>query len=140
MVSNEGKGKFCGVCFMIFWCTVAFSMGFMILSLGAPFPVYLIPFGMGLFGIFMCIAIARGQTGMAKESAGGFTIESADSTYEQYRARAVRRDGERILFQVPSRCPECDASISQESVDWVGPLQAECPYCHTTIDVEKKTI
>ena len=140
MMSDETSGKIGGVCFFIIWCSFTFGMGFIMMNVGAPFPVSLIPFGMGFFGILMCIAIASGRTSTVRKTAGAFTIESSDSTYQQYIARSVRRGGERILFQVPSRCPECGASISQESVDWVGPLQAECPFCHTTFDVEKRSI
>lgn len=42
----------------------------------------------------------------------------------------------RIIYQVPSKCPQCGGSLSNEEVDWVGPLQAKCPFCRTTVEAQ----
>jgi hypothetical protein len=42
----------------------------------------------------------------------------------------------RINYQVPTNCPECGVSLSNDDVQWIGPLQAKCPFCQTTIEVQ----
>jgi hypothetical protein len=123
---------------MIFWCAVAFGMGFMTLQFGAPIFVSLMPFGMGVLGIILFIAMLTSRPQrqqIDRISYDGYTTYSGDSMGPAY---APVRSEERTLYQVPSRCPSCGASISTEEVDWVGPLQARCPYCSATMDVEKR--
>lgn len=35
--------------------------------------------------------------------------------------------------RLPLKCPSCGAEVSHESVDWVGPLEAQCSYCGGTM-------
>jgi hypothetical protein len=140
--SRFEPGKLVGVCFMIVWCSIAFGMGITALQMGAPFIFPMAAFGMGSFGVVMCICIARGGTG-----AGAMAISRRRDDMYTYSGDAFStpvtthsRDRERELYQVPSRCPSCGASISTEDVDWVGPLQARCPYCGDTMDAEKRIL
>lgn len=68
-----------------------------------------------------------------------------DRQQQTTRADPISRTGDsptivtvdrRIIYQVPTVCPECGGSLSNEEVDWVGPLQAKCPYCRTTIEAQ----
>jgi hypothetical protein len=42
----------------------------------------------------------------------------------------------RINYRVPTNCPECGVNLSNEDVEWTGPLQAKCPFCRTTIEAQ----
>ena len=35
--------------------------------------------------------------------------------------------------RLPMECPSCGAQVSHESVDWTGPLEAQCGYCSATM-------
>ncbi|TFF95672.1 hypothetical protein EU546_02825 [Candidatus Thorarchaeota archaeon] len=132
MSSDNSCGKVVAVCFFTIFVGVAWGMGGMILGSPVPIFVALIPFGMGLFGVVMCIALLRGsvgQTAISYPKTSGVTSYSGDSMSS---GDARER---RVLYQVPVRCPSCGANINEEVVDWVGPLQAQCPYCNATIEV-----
>jgi len=46
----------------------------------------------------------------------------------------VRTHGSQTTtVRLPLKCPSCGAEISHESVDWVGPLEAQCGYCGGTM-------
>ncbi len=46
----------------------------------------------------------------------------------------VRADGADIrTVRLPTKCPECGAVVSHETIDWVGPLEAACNYCGATV-------
>ncbi|MFX1563145.1 MAG: hypothetical protein ACFFDP_07545 [Promethearchaeota archaeon] len=45
---------------------------------------------------------------------------------------------QRLLYQLPKECSECGAPLNWEEVDWVGPLQAKCPYCGHTAEMRLK--
>ena len=139
-MSLEGSrmGNVVGICFMVLWCSVAFGMGITALQWGAPFFFALVPFGMGLFGIVMCIAISK-QGRMAyplpRRKDRDYVTYSGDSMVHDYSdARHDRRS-----FQAPSFCPSCGAAISTDEVDWVAPLKAVCPYCETVMDAVERT-
>ncbi|MFW9849616.1 MAG: hypothetical protein ACFFF4_10755 [Candidatus Thorarchaeota archaeon] len=51
---------------------------------------------------------------------------------EQYKTRAEQDDGLRMV-RIPVECPKCKAPLSQETIDWVGPLEAKCQYCGSTV-------
>ena len=36
-------------------------------------------------------------------------------------------------LRLPAKCPSCGASLSQEDIDWVGALEAECNYCGAVV-------
>jgi hypothetical protein len=141
MSDNSGCGKAFIVCFFFIWCGAAFGMGYMAYSMGAPIIFPFVAFGMGGLGVLMCLGALRGkgfgQTPITFQRDAGDAI-TITGDYRETEYRAPSSDS-RAVFQVPSKCPECGASISTESVDWVGPLQAQCPYCMATIDVEKRT-
>ncbi|MFW9848673.1 MAG: hypothetical protein ACFFF4_06010 [Candidatus Thorarchaeota archaeon] len=37
------------------------------------------------------------------------------------------------IVSIPSRCPNCGISISQDDLIWIGPLLGKCPSCEATI-------
>jgi hypothetical protein len=44
------------------------------------------------------------------------------------------------VHELPDICPNCEAAISSETVDWVGPLTARCPYCGSSLKMQKREI
>ncbi|MDF1540730.1 MAG: hypothetical protein P1Q69_17675, partial [Candidatus Thorarchaeota archaeon] len=51
---------------------------------------------------------------------------------QKYQSRTEVDDGLRMV-RIPVKCPECNAPLSPESIDWVGPLEAKCNYCGSTV-------
>ena len=51
--------------------------------------------------------------------------ESQRGTSGQTEIRTVR---------LPTKCPQCQAPVSHEGIDWVGPLQAKCNYCGASMN------
>lgn len=133
---QERTGKILGICFMILWCGTAFGMGIMAWTWGAPIFFPLVAFGMGGFGIMMCITIWRQQGQMSLQSqrtypdhvtyTGDYRSPYSDSTNKK-------------SYRAPSTCPSCGTSISTEEVDWVAPLKAVCPYCETVMDAVERS-
>jgi endogenous inhibitor of DNA gyrase (YacG/DUF329 family) len=70
------------------------------------------------------------------------------------RASKASRQQARIMYEVPNvpakperhiiretlptKCPECLAPISYEKVNWVGPRQAQCPYCGHVVELQEQ--
>ncbi|TFG34082.1 hypothetical protein EU527_05210 [Candidatus Thorarchaeota archaeon] len=82
--------------------------------------------------VFVIIAftVCRGGMGIARSVSRGFTVD-APSFVIPNRYRGERRsDGSQMTtVRLPERCPSCGATISQEGIDWTGPLEAKCSYC-----------
>lgn len=55
---------------------------------------------------------------------------------------SVQTHGSRrtTTVRLPVECPSCGAQVSHESVDWVGPLEAQCSYCNATIRASLENI
>ncbi|TFG33335.1 hypothetical protein EU527_08210 [Candidatus Thorarchaeota archaeon] len=51
---------------------------------------------------------------------------------ERYQSKTEVDDGLRMV-RIPTECPKCNAPLSHESIDWVGPLEAKCSYCGATV-------
>jgi hypothetical protein len=121
------------VCFFTIFVGVAWGMSGMVSGITGGMEFFaIVPFAMGLFGVIMCIAVLRGSSSQTKIS---YPKTSGVSSYSGDRMTSRRREERRVLYQVPARCPSCGAHINEEVVDWVGPLQAQCPYCNATIEV-----
>ncbi len=59
-----------------------------------------------------------------------------------YHEGSVQTHGSRrtTTVRLPVECPSCGAQVSHESVDWVGPLEAQCNYCGATIRASLENI
>jgi hypothetical protein len=59
-----------------------------------------------------------------------------------YHEGSVQTHGSRrtTTVRLPVECPSCGAQVSHESVDWVGPLEAQCSYCNATIRASLENI
>ncbi|MBN2230082.1 MAG: hypothetical protein JW779_10890 [Candidatus Thorarchaeota archaeon] len=45
-----------------------------------------------------------------------------------------------FIYEPPSFCKDCGASLTSEGIEWVGPLTIKCPYCGATHKTEKREI
>jgi len=45
-----------------------------------------------------------------------------------------------FIYEPPAFCKSCGASLSAESIEWVGPLTVKCPYCGATHATEKREV
>jgi len=101
----------------------AFSMMFVI-----------IPIFVFVIIIIVFATVCRSGARVAGNVARGFAMEApAFVIPERYRGQ-TRSDGSQMTtVRLPEKCPSCGASISQEGIDWVGPLEAKCTYCGSTL-------
>ncbi|TFF93160.1 hypothetical protein EU546_06590 [Candidatus Thorarchaeota archaeon] len=139
------KGKIVTAFFFTIWCVAAFGMGIWILETFpfgmTPGPVIMeyipviMPFAMGFIGFCICVAVLRSKPPDERiESVypSRPTVYTGDyvSEYEM----PEEADEGKSNYQLPSHCPSCDAAISKDDVDWVGPLQGKCTYCGAVFD------
>ncbi|TFG30689.1 hypothetical protein EU527_14165 [Candidatus Thorarchaeota archaeon] len=142
------SGKIITACFFTLFCGTAFGMGLFVLQMieqspypqyGPPLIIVLVPFGMGIFGLVVCLSVlfsSPKQTPLTPTYSPETIVYSGD--YSVRPEFSEHKRSGRSIYQVPSVCPSCGAAISDEVVDWVGPLKAKCPYCNATIDAEEK--
>ena len=86
--------------------------------------------------VFAIIAfsVCRRGAGIAQGVARGFTMEAPPFAIPKRHRGQRRSDGsEMTTVRLPEKCPSCGASISQEGINWTGPLEAECSYCGGTL-------
>ena len=93
------------------------------------------PLGL-LFIVFAVLVFANNAK--KKEAKKSTPPKVATQTELTNDTPVVLRVDRRIIYQVPNKCPECGGSLSNEEVDWVGPLQAKCPFCRTTVEAQPK--
>ncbi|MFQ5831558.1 MAG: hypothetical protein ACE5H4_02550 [Candidatus Thorarchaeota archaeon] len=63
-----------------------------------------------------------------------FTMDVPDYAIPDEHRGQQRTDGTEIrTVRVPQKCPNCAASLFPDSLDWVGPLEAECKYCGASV-------
>jgi len=68
---------------------------------------------------------------MPQPGMGFFASASARRTETRERS---------YVHEPPSFCKDCGASLSAESIEWVGPLTVKCPYCGATHPTEKREV
>jgi hypothetical protein len=56
---------------------------------------------------------------------------------------AARSDASKeksFVHEPPRFCEDCGASLSAETIEWVGPLTIKCPYCGASHATEKREV
>jgi hypothetical protein len=84
--------------------------------------------------IIIVATVCRSGARVAGNVARGFTMEAPSFVIPERHRGQTRSDGSQMTtVRLPERCPSCGAAISQEGIDWVGPLEAKCTYCGGTL-------
>lgn len=142
------KGKIFTAFFFTIWCGAAFGMGIWILQIfpfgttSAPliiqFMPVVMPFVMGTIGLCVCVSVLRSKPPEDRQESV-YPSESMVYTgdYVSEFEMPEERERSKPAYKVPSQCPSCGAAISNDNVNWVGPLQARCPYCSAIFDAEQ---
>ena len=120
-MSSDDRGMDCifGVCLLAIFVMVIIMMS---------------PIGVLVFIVF-AVLVRRDIAEQMELKKSSLSREMRQKTAAEGGPTIVQVD-RRIIYQVPSKCPECGVSLSNEEVDWVGPLQAKCPFCGTTVEVQ----
>ncbi len=81
----------------------------------------------------LLVAIAYGVKSRGRRSTDqGMQIEApAFVIPKSYRQKPEAADIRTV--RLPTKCPSCGASLSQEGIDWTGPLEAKCNYCGSVV-------
>ncbi len=99
---------------------------FMILMLVVPLIIFVVV-------AFIMVKVCRSGSAMSK-AVDSFVVEAPYFAVPESRREKTRSDGAQIkTVRLPTTCPICSAAISQEKIDWVGPLEAQCNYCGATV-------
>ncbi len=99
---------------------------FMILMLVVPLIIFVVV-------AFILVKVCRSGSVMSK-AVDSFVVEAPHFAVPESRRGKTRSDGAQIkTVRLPTTCPICSAAISQEKIDWVGPLEAQCNYCGATV-------
>ncbi len=72
-------------------------------------------------------------------ASGGLQQRTGIGLFGMVRPTEPSRDRS-FVHDLPEKCPNCKAQIGSETVDWVGPLTARCPYCGSSIRTEKREL
>jgi hypothetical protein len=88
-----------------------------------------------VFAFVMIIFVAcRRSASITRGITQGFTMDAPPFAIPDKHRGQRRSDGsEMTTVRLPEKCPSCGASISQEGIDWTGPLEAKCNYCGGTL-------
>lgn len=84
--------------------------------------------------IIVIVTVCRTGASVASNVVRGFTVEAPSFVIPERHRGHVRSDGSEVrTVRLPDKCPSCGAAISQEDIDWTGPLEARCNYCGGTL-------
>ena len=98
--------------------------------------IFMIPIGIIIF-VFVLLRFFRAGPKMVD----GFCMEAPRFAIPESKRGQVRTDGTEIrTVRLPSKCSNCGAPLSPEGIDWVGPLEAKCNYCGSTVKAQFEKI
>ncbi|MFX1367490.1 MAG: hypothetical protein ACFFAY_02700 [Promethearchaeota archaeon] len=90
--------------------------------------------------LFMCCCIAigtrkgRGPAARRMYRRRSFTMDAPAFVIPDEHRGTARSDGSEIrTVRVPRVCPNCKGSLTQDNLDWTGPLEAKCNYCGAVV-------
>ena len=88
-----------------------------------------------LIPLVICIVAVRRTRRTTKQVMDTILVEAPMHAIPEDHEGSVQVHGSRrtTTVRLPTTCPSCGAQVSHESVDWVGPLEAQCGYCNATI-------
>ncbi len=98
--------------------------------------IFMVPIGIIIL-VFVLLRFFRAGPKMV----GGFCMEAPAFAIPENKRGQVRADGTEIrTVRLPSKCTNCDAPLSPEDIDWVGPLEAKCNYCGSIVKAQFEKI
>lgn len=87
-----------------------------------------------LIPMIICVVAIRRSRRTTKRAMGTIAVEAPMHAIPDRYQGSVQTHGSRTTtVRLPVVCPSCGAQISHESVDWTGPLEAQCGYCGATM-------
>lgn len=126
-------------CFFALFFMIAIGMGITAFNSGAPLIIAITTIGMGSVALLFGIAILSSGNKSSMPEPPAFDLPTPDRG-DYLVGQRTTDFGRKIVFQVPSKCPDCGANLSEEDIEWVGPLQARCPYCSATVDAKEREL
>ena len=129
-MSGQTLGKVFCVCFLLIWISGPLYFALDILLHGGPLIMAVMGGGMAFLGIIMMIGVLTGT----------FRSQSSPDSTGPPELSGHVGESAAVVYGPPTTCPSCGAELSEENVDWVGPLRLQCPYCGATIDAVKRTL
>lgn len=99
--------------------------------------IIVLSFAIPLLFMCCCITFARRGRGPAAQRMyrrRSFTLDAPSFAIPDEHRGTSRSDGSEIkTVRVPKVCPNCKGSLTQDNLDWTGPLEAKCNYCGAVI-------
>jgi hypothetical protein len=88
-----------------------------------------------LIPLFICIFAVRRSRRTSQRIMDSVLVEAPIHVIPDEHQGSVQTHGSRrtTTVRLPTACPSCGAQVSHESVDWTGPLEAQCGYCGATM-------
>ena len=121
------------------WIITVWSMGIFALTMGAPIIFPLFAFGMG------CIRIVCGFTQYRSSKQRDqpadirrYSDESIVYTGDYDVHSESKPQKQEKVYLIPAKCPSCGSPLTNDTVNWTGPLKALCPFCETILDAKEK--
>ncbi len=132
MEESDTGGRFCLLCFSLVWIVISGAGTYMTLSTGSSPIFILIALGIGAIGVMMFIGALTGKMQGSRFHRGSLRPVVITEPAQTRTSSAV--------YVPPSNCPNCGAPLSDETVEWVGPLQLKCASCGHTVDARKRVL
>ncbi|MFX1559401.1 MAG: hypothetical protein ACFFBL_02325 [Promethearchaeota archaeon] len=87
-----------------------------------------------LVPVIICVVAIRRSRRRPQRTMDTILVEAPMHALPDYSEGSVQTHGTRTTtVRLPVKCPSCGAQVAHESVDWVGPLEAQCGYCGATM-------
>lgn len=84
--------------------------------------------------VFLCLILVRRSRRAPQRMMDTISVEAPVHVIPERHQGSIQTHGSRTTtVRLPVECPSCGAQISHESVDWTGPLEAQCGYCGATM-------
>jgi hypothetical protein len=95
---------------------------------------FVIPLVVCIIGVRRSRRTARRSRRTARRMMDSILVEAPIHAIPDEHQGSVQTHGTRTTtVRLPMKCPSCGAQVAHESVDWTGPLEAQCSYCGGTM-------
>lgn len=95
---------------------------------------FVIPLVVCIFAVRRSRGTSRGMFRRSQRMMDSILVEAPIHAIPDEHQGSVQTHGTRTTtVRLPMKCPSCGAQVAHESVDWVGPLEAQCGYCGGTM-------